>query len=167
MNNNKPVVLIYKRTHKGDPDSQGIFGINNCMGQVRNWNFDAVIGMGGKSSYKGDEGIKEKVNWIGIGASKNTVLGKPPIIIFKKFCLFEEHGCLVQDIAPNLYKYMYTDYHIRVVKSTSLDQTMYEEVLKILELANKCPASKGIENTDVCNDLSKIDKKSSKCNCKC
>ena len=67
----------------------------------------------------------------------------------------------------NLYKYMYTDYHMRVVKSTSLDQTMYEEVLKILELANKCPASKGIENTDVCNDLSKIDKKSSKCNCKC
>ncbi|MFZ2968854.1 MAG: hypothetical protein WA080_07360 [Sulfuricurvum sp.] len=166
MNNNKPVVLIYKRTHKGDPDSQGIFGIHDCMGKVRNWNFDAVIGIGGNSPYKGDEGIKEKVNWIGIGASKNIVLGKPPIITFDHFCLFEENGCSVQTIALNLYNYMYIDPHVRVVKSTSLNQTMYDEVLNILALAKDCHASKGIENIDTCNDLSKISRKSSKCNCK-
>ena len=40
----KPIVLIYKRTHTGDPDKNGIFGINNCMGSVRDWEFYAVIG---------------------------------------------------------------------------------------------------------------------------
>ena len=37
--------LIYKRTHKGDPDKQGRFGIHDCMGRVRSRDFDAVIGM--------------------------------------------------------------------------------------------------------------------------
>ena len=32
--------LIYKRTHPGDPDVDGLFGIHDCMGQVRAWSFD-------------------------------------------------------------------------------------------------------------------------------
>ena len=39
--------LIYKRTHLGDPDLFGTFGINDCMGEVRARQFDAVIGVGG------------------------------------------------------------------------------------------------------------------------
>lgn len=170
MNNNKPVVLIYKRTHKGDPDYQGIFGIHDCMGQVRNWNFDAVIGIGGKSPWHDDKDIAEKVNWIGIGVSKDFTWGKPPIITFDYFCLFDENGRLVEDIAPNLYKYMYVDQHVRVVKSTYLNSKnpiMYDEVLKILALAKDCPASKGIDNVDIYNDLSKIRKTISQCTCKC
>jgi hypothetical protein len=27
--------LIYKRTHTGDPDANGCFGIYDCMGRVR------------------------------------------------------------------------------------------------------------------------------------
>jgi hypothetical protein len=45
--------LVYKRTHTGDPDESGIFGIHDCMGQVRGWNFGAVIGVGGKSPWHG------------------------------------------------------------------------------------------------------------------
>ena len=36
--------LIYKRTHPGDPGPEGQFGIHGCMGQVRTWGFEAVVG---------------------------------------------------------------------------------------------------------------------------
>ena len=40
-------ILVYKRTHVGDPDVAGRFGINHCMGSVRGYHYDAVIGVGG------------------------------------------------------------------------------------------------------------------------
>ncbi|WP_112487513.1 hypothetical protein [Thiomonas sp. X19] len=40
-------ILTYKRTHVGDPDEFGRFGINDCMGRVRGYRYDAVIGVGG------------------------------------------------------------------------------------------------------------------------
>jgi len=40
-------ILIYKRTHTGDPDLKGRFGIHDCMGRVRDYDYDAVIGVGG------------------------------------------------------------------------------------------------------------------------
>ena len=40
-------ILIYKRTHNGDPDAKGCFGACDCMGSVRSRSFDAVIGVGG------------------------------------------------------------------------------------------------------------------------
>jgi hypothetical protein len=40
-------VLVYKRTHVGDPDARGRFGIHDCMGQDRSWHYDAVVGVGG------------------------------------------------------------------------------------------------------------------------
>jgi len=57
-------ILVYKRTHNGDPNENGEFGCNDCMGTVRDWDFDAVIGVGGISAsrYKMDG----KITWIGI-----------------------------------------------------------------------------------------------------
>jgi hypothetical protein len=43
--------FIYKRTHQGDPDNQGWFGIQDCMGSLRRRDFDAVIGVGGISDW--------------------------------------------------------------------------------------------------------------------
>lgn len=63
-------ILIYKRTHKGDPDEKGIFGIHDCMGRIRNWEYDAVIGIGGKTAWIVDEDIKYKINWVGIGPKR-------------------------------------------------------------------------------------------------
>jgi hypothetical protein len=40
-------VLIYKRTHPRDPDVDGRFGCEDCMGAVRSRSYDAVIGVGG------------------------------------------------------------------------------------------------------------------------
>ena len=42
--------LVYLRTHNGDPDEEDVFGIHDCMGQVRSWRFEAVIGVGGMSA---------------------------------------------------------------------------------------------------------------------
>ena len=43
------VTLVYKMTHKGDPDPDlGHWGVEDCMGRVRGFKFDAVIGIGGR-----------------------------------------------------------------------------------------------------------------------
>jgi len=59
--------LIYKRTHHGDPDEAGQFGIFDCMDRVRSWNFDAAIGIGGQGAEPRRHELDGKVNWIGIG----------------------------------------------------------------------------------------------------
>ena len=64
-------VFIYKRTHQGDPDSLGHFGVQDRMGRLRSCRFDAVIGIGGISDWAESEGISRKVNWIGIGPKKS------------------------------------------------------------------------------------------------
>lgn len=105
MNNQYPVVLIYKRTHTGDPDQEGIFGINGCMGNVRSWEFDAVIGVGGNKPWKDDEGIAHKINYVGLGAKKYSVnpIDGYPYVTFEHFCLYDEKGQFIEDedIAPN------------------------------------------------------------------
>ena len=66
----RPRVLIYKRTHTGDPNTDGVFGCSDCVGRVREYGFDAVIGIGGISVMPQLQGIGGKVNWIGLGAHK-------------------------------------------------------------------------------------------------
>ncbi|MGZ8875999.1 MAG: hypothetical protein ACXW1F_05855 [Halobacteriota archaeon] len=134
--------MIYKRTHKGDPGTAGIFGINDCMGKVRDREYDAVIGIGGKSPWIGDKDIAFKINWIGIYPKKYKC---PPkrgsCVTFGEFFLFEEKGPLVREIAPNLYEYMYcepkSDYR-RVVMSYSLPEVALNEVTKILNMKHDC-----------------------------
>lgn len=85
--------LIYKRTHPGDPDAEGRFGIQDCMGRVRTWGFDAVIGVGGIGAEPESHGLARKVNWIGIGPHKRVETGKRgPVVTFDHFLLFESDG---------------------------------------------------------------------------
>jgi len=130
--------LVYKRTHRGDPDESGIFGLpdRDCMGPIRRWSFDAVIGVGGKRPDRGDEDIALKVNWVGIGPRKTEVPGLTgPRVEFERFFLWNETGPYLKTLAPKLYKYMFEDGHVRVVKSASLSTEMQEEVTKILRFA--------------------------------
>lgn len=64
--------LIYKRTHTGDPDRFGRFGINDCMGGIRNLRFDAVISVGGIGAEPQSFGIAQKLTWIGIGPRRSS-----------------------------------------------------------------------------------------------
>lgn len=155
--NNKPIVLIYKRTHKHDPRENGIFGIENCMKSVREWEFDAVIGIGGKRPWVKDKDIAKKINWIGVGSTKHKVSSYiHKVITFEKFYLLEEKGPLLEELAPKLSEYLYKS-RCRFIKSTSLNSEMYQEVLKILELAQDFYAPKLTIN-EIERKVKKVDK---------
>lgn len=133
---------IYKRTHKGDPDKSGIFGINDCMKTKRGDDYDSVIGVGGKKPWKRDKDISLKINWIGLGPTrKNKGRKRGPIVTFKHFCLYEEKGPHLKTVAPKLFKYMFVDSHVLQVKSPSLPENLRKEITKILKKAEKCPKS--------------------------
>jgi hypothetical protein len=109
--------LVYKRTHRGDPDKSGTFGINDCMGRVRTWPFDAVIGVGGKMPDAGHEDIANKINWVGIKPriAANGLRG--PILKFEYFLLLESEGPELKTFAPDLFRYMFEDHNVRLVTS--------------------------------------------------
>ncbi len=137
--------LIYKRTHKGDPDKSGTFGIHDCMGRVRNCNFDSVIGVGVKKPWSGHEDIALKINWIGLGATRNRKFKRGYLITFKHFCLFEERGHDFKKWAPKLFKHMFVDKMVRFVLSSSIsDDNIQKEIAKILRIAEKYPKSRGL-----------------------
>lgn len=152
---NKPRILVYRRTHTGDPNKDGRFGCNNCMGRVRDWGYDAVIGIGGKSPDKGYEGITEKITWIGIGPKPedpaqedkdrvmqwDEVFGITKIYTFDKFALFDESGPSLKKYAPNLYQYMFDDHKIPRAGKNFQDKEFYSELLLILKLADNSPPS--------------------------
>ncbi len=139
-------VLIYKRTHKGDPDENGNFGIYDCMGRIRDWNYDAVIGIGGNTTWK-DNNIKYKINWIGLEPRKAFPLEymckkqlRGPLILFSHFKLYEEAGKNIEEHYPNLFDYMYKS-RKRFDFSSNLPENVYKEVMQILNSIKDCPAS--------------------------
>jgi len=146
MQDKYPNVLIYKRTHRGDPGQDGIFGIHDCMGGVRSREYDAVIGVGGVRPWVGEEEIACKINWIGIAPRKHIGDGRGPLVTFEKYVLFDDKGPLLQDIAPNLYKHMYVDAQRRLIMSPSLPEAIQKEISAILKFAEKSPPSKGSLN---------------------
>jgi hypothetical protein len=150
-------ILVYKRTHTGDPCDNGIFGERTCMGTVRDWEYDAVIGIGGKHPWPEDRGIALKVNWIGISPVRlpnpnygATDRGKS-WVAFDRFCLLDEQGPSLQKIAPLLYNHMYVECQRRFRKfclSDGLLDGIYAELLNILALADSCSPSKGISTKE-------------------
>lgn len=133
-------VLIYKRTHKGDPDSTGIFGIQDCMGRVRDWNYDAVIGIGGKAPWIEDKDIKFKINWIGLGPKKIEGTERGSAVVFSNFGLYEENGEDIEVNYPQLFNYMYSS-RKRFDMSPALPEEVYREVQSILDSVKDYPAS--------------------------
>jgi len=134
-------VLIYKRTHKGDPDEKGIFGNQDCMGRIRNWNYDAVIGIGGKTTFKDDEDIKYKINWIGLEPKRfKSETKRGDYVTFSHIGLFEEKGKEIDLHYPNLFAYMYNS-RKRFDMTTELPQDVYKEVMEILDSVKNYPSS--------------------------
>ena len=133
-------VLVYKRTHNGDPDDQGCFGCHDCMGTVRCRDFDAVIGVGGIGPTPRANGIAGQVNWVGIGPHKTTSRKRGPLVTFDHFLHFGTDGPDFRTLAPNLAKRMYSG-RIRHVMD-GLRKEEYREALKILRLAEREPASR-------------------------
>jgi len=162
----KPNILIYRRSHQGDPNPEGVFGCNDCMGPVRDWHYDSAVGVGGLKPDRDNEGIAFKINWIGIGAKKidpysydpkklnpdlyavekfDPALGKKfrgPWVTFKHFLLLEVQGPDIEEIAKDLYEYMFVKG--RIPRAGYCPAEFYDVVsTKILSLAKNAPSSKG------------------------
>lgn len=77
-------ILIYKRTHVGDPNTEGEFGNEDCMGSVRSFPFDAVIGVGGISRQPLEQRLARKINWVGRNPRKSwrSNYARAPILTF-------------------------------------------------------------------------------------
>lgn len=132
--------LIYKRTHHGDPDESGVFGIHDCMGRVRSWNFEAVIGVGGARPDTGSEDIAFKVNWIGIGPRKRVVPDKRgPLVTFEHFKFFGGKGPSFELLAPVLSRRIFSR-NVRVAMN-GLSDVERDEVAGILAQARNAPPS--------------------------
>ncbi|HFZ3996191.1 hypothetical protein, partial [Vibrio cholerae] len=120
-------VLVYKRTHTGDPNLAGDFGVNDCMGKVRGYDYDAVIGVGGIGHEPTRYGIQRKVNWVGINPTRftNSVKKRCDIVRFSKFVLLEDQGPDFQMLAPLLAKRLY-DNKARFLLSSLNEQELLE-----------------------------------------
>lgn len=132
--------LVYKRTHPGDPDAAGRFGIYDCMGRVRAWAFDAVIGVGGIGDEPASHGLDAKVNWIGIGPHKRAAAGKRgPIVTFDHFLYYGPEGPAFVARAPELAHRMYSR-NVRVLMGGAKPSEL-REIDKLLKLAKDAPPS--------------------------
>ncbi len=139
-------VLVYKRTHTGDPDETGTFGCNGCMGSVRGWDFDAVIGVGGIGAEPESYGIARKVTWIGIGPHHVPVWDdRGPGVQFDHFILYDASGQDFRKLAPELAKRMYEG-GVRFVLH-DLSDAEQAEVTKIVAKAKNAPPSPGLPIT--------------------
>jgi hypothetical protein len=136
-------VLVYKRTHSGDPDTNGVFGVNDCMGMVRRRVYDAVIGVGGIGSEAVDEGIAGKVTWVGIGPHKTFVRGKRgPEVTFDHFLYHGINGPDFREKAPVLAERMYA-HNIRSIIE-GLTAKELAEAMAIVQLAADALPSPGL-----------------------
>lgn len=140
--------LIYKRTHPGDPDAHGHFGIHDCMGQVRSWNFDSVIGVGGIGAEPSSHGLDGKINWIGIGARKHERPGaRGPLVTFSHFVLYEDKGRELVIMAPTLARRLYGQ-NVRALLH-DLSAREEEEMRGILALATDAPPSSKVRGKGI------------------
>ena len=124
-------VLVYKRTHTGDPSENGVFGESDCMGAIRNWHYDAVIGIGSIHPWEGDKGISGKVTWIGINPIRIGKNGRGDTLKFKQFVLLDEDGPDFKELAPNLANRFYIRNARFTLKSYSdVEKKEVERVIK-------------------------------------
>ena len=145
-------ILTYKRTHVGDPDQDGRFGIYDCMGRVRNYAFDAVIGIGGIGQEPKSFGIDRKINWVGINPKRRPSASSNGVeVTFEKFLRLEEHGPLLETLAPSLARRMYErGARILLKNYTDLERREATAILR-WSLNQKSPKIDGSKNAHGCH----------------
>jgi hypothetical protein len=131
--------LVYKMTHGGDPDSDlGFWGVEDCMGQVRGYSFDAVIGIGGRSWWKNQVSRAGDVVWIGLDPQQIAVRGKRgPVVRFAHFRWFDEGELKFRNIAPKLHRAM----HWSRFMLYGFNEAEEEEISRLLKLARRAGPS--------------------------
>jgi hypothetical protein len=107
-----PDVLIYKRTHPGDPDGLGQFGIEDCMGRVRNCRYDFIIGVGGVGGQARSHGLNGKVNWVARWPKRRPhpwAKRGGDMVIFAPgdYAVMEDQGPPLNVVSPKLARRVY------------------------------------------------------------
>ena len=149
-------ILVYKRTHDNDPDNKGQFGVNDCMGRIRNYDYDAVIGIGAKYTDPGSEGLSLKINWIGVKPLRtNSFNNGNPIVCFERFKHFHDKGDYIPNKYPHLYEYMYqvgVGKRYKILNS-DIKKEVYDEAISIInsinnyESLNSCDVDKIVDES--------------------
>lgn len=134
--------LVYKRTHVGDPRAGGVFGVEDCMGRVRGYGFDNVIGIGGVGAWARSQGIDRRLNWIGVGAHVVGELQGSPLIAFRNFRLYESKGDLLEDVAPHLARRFCHSKAPRFALDT-FSRAERDEIERLLARIKNSPPSSG------------------------
>jgi hypothetical protein len=165
--------LIYKRTHSGDPDpKRGVFGNNDCMGSVKGWRYDAVIGIGGIGPEPKRERIAGKLTWVGIGPHKvfdNPRKPRNPRVTFDHFWYLGERGPLIEAIYPTLAKRMY-EKNVRVLihsaptEARARQVELDREISKILARAKTSSPSSRLQKRKVAYSVTACRKSTAKLN---
>ncbi len=118
----------------------GEFGNHDCMGEVRAWDFGAVIGVGGWGAEAQRNKIARKITWVGIGPHKRASGTKRgPLVTFDLFRYFGEAGPAFATYAPLL-----AARHFRVLMSDKLARAEMAEVDRILRIAARAPPSRAL-----------------------
>lgn len=142
-------ILVYKRTHVADPDDSGIFGSQACMGRIRGYDSDAVIGVGSMVPWFGSEGIKGRISWIGIGPRKDwgewakSIDPRGPMVTFDTFRLWPgQEGPLTQIEAPHIARRLYETKARFMLSGLTKEEQREAELL--LDIARGAGPSTGI-----------------------
>lgn len=127
-------ILTYKRTHTGDPDARGRFGVNDCMGKVRSFKYDAVIGVGGTGNEPRIEGIDGKITWVGVTPkrTKKPTDYRAHVVEFAHFILLDQEGPLLSEMAPALAKRLFLGRRFILDKYSAIE---HREAQRIIEWA--------------------------------
>ena len=136
--------LVDKMTHDGgDPYQRGGWGVEDCMGQVRGLEFDAVIGIGGLCWYpRSNKPIGRSHLDEHVSPRKTPVWGeRGPEVMFDHFLLFGDDAPLLSGIAPNLARTMYrTNRRVRWILH-GFRQIAEREIEQFLDLARDASSS--------------------------
>ncbi len=156
-------ILVYKRTHVGDPGPDGCFGVYDCMGAVRDRDYGAVIGIGGIGLEAKSHGIAGTVNWIGVGPHKTYTGKRGPEVTFDHFVFYGCDGADFAEHAPLLAKRMY-DHNVRSILH-GLSKVEYAEAVAIVAWAGDAPPSPALAGDAGDERLFSYCKRSSKRKC--
>lgn len=116
------------------------------MGKVRCYDFDAVIGIGGKGHEAKSHKIDCKINRIGVGACKMGWRGRGPLVKFKHFQIFNDEGDDLALESPALAKRFYMSSAPRYVLG-DFSEAEKAEIERLLATVKNKPRSKGGSTT--------------------